>query len=216
MENEKSYEEFIERERNRLSPEEFFGCECHSFEHVIRLAYSNDEVEGDEIYLDKCLVTNGFLERLKDGLKYIFNIERLYGDFDSTTIKYTDYDRMISFLKKIRETHSGYNLHFDDSSSYEFKRTLSVDSCDNTMRIVASVVSDKMPWMNIQDINVFIFLKRKKSFFKRFWKGIRYIFGYECNYGLSDEFIIKENEAKHLIKIIENAAANNKKHWEKL
>lgn len=47
----------------------------------------------------------------------------------------------------------------------------------------------------------------KKPFFKRLKYGIKYIFGYQCNYGSFDEFIIKpedvdkfENVVKYLKK----------------
>ena len=48
----------------------------------------------------------------------------------------------------------------------------------------------------------------KYSFFKRLWKGLKYICGYSCKYGEWDEFIFKKEHSEKLMKI-SNFLKNN-------
>lgn len=39
-------------------------------------------------------------------------------------------------------------------------------------------------------------------FYKRFWTGVRYIFGYKCKYGHFDCFIMKPTDAKRMLQML--------------
>lgn len=42
------------------------------------------------------------------------------------------------------------------------------------------------------------------GFFKRLCKGIKYIFGYKCQYGHFDEFLLKDEDRKKLVDFLNN------------
>ena len=42
----------------------------------------------------------------------------------------------------------------------------------------------------------------KKSFFKRLWHAIKYVFGYKCKFGAWDEFIIDNHNVNSFKKVL--------------
>ena len=42
----------------------------------------------------------------------------------------------------------------------------------------------------------------KEVWYKRIWKAIKYIFGYQCQYGHFDEFILQKDDADVVIGMI--------------
>jgi hypothetical protein len=218
---------------------EFFPCRCHTFEHVIELYYSpgiecsmdnaKGIAKGKEPRYDDTVCVNKFLQpwplvfykRILNAIRYLFNIEREFGDFDTTILDGMDFDRLIELLKNIRNIdfsdHAVDTIRMGHYQSLDIlSRSLDVDSCDNTVRFVASVFDDRPTFRNTKEVHVFVFLKWEKSIFKRLWRGIKYICGYRSRYGDSDSFEIKANEAKHLVKIIEEVKAHNEKAWDEM
>lgn len=49
------------------------------------------------------------------------------------------------------------------------------------------------------EIYVSVFLNQYRSWWKRLWVGIKYIFGYKCMYGHWDNWIMKDEDAQRLI-----------------
>jgi hypothetical protein len=199
----------ITDERNcRFLPEEYFSCECSVNEHTIRLIYCDElETSGsnvydmlsdgselkydDSIYLLVYLERDSFLKRIRNATKYIFNIERPYGDFGSTIIREEDYKRFTDFLLKIRDVQIVTVLG---------KKYIDINNEENTVRISVSHLHKDM-----YERVIWVFLKKEKSVFKRMKKAIKYIFGYQSNLcsGSWDEFEIKKEHVNDLLFLFE-------------
>jgi hypothetical protein len=197
-------------------------CKCYAIEHSIRFGYSPEiecsqiNVKGiveegkdpkydDTIYVDKFLCNvGGFWHRVKIAFQYSFGMDREPWDFNCTLLKDNDFDKLIDFLKKIR------NLD-DVAESSQLTGPLKIDSYENTLIIVSKPMAEKGRWVQLDDVIIGVSLKEEESFFKRLWKGIKYIFGHKSNYGYTDEFEIHAQQAKHLIKILEEAKIKNEK-----
>ena len=69
---------------------------------------------------------------------------------------------------------------------------------------------DEMP-----NLYTSIFLNQYRSFFKRFWTGLKYIFGYKCKYGHWDCWDIKPEDAERFREMIERfiEIRNDSKEW---
>ena len=52
------------------------------------------------------------------------------------------------------------------------------------------------------DIYIEIYLRQYRNFFKRIWIAIKYIFGYKCQYGDWDCFILKEDDIQRMIRLL--------------
>ena len=78
------------------------------------------------------------------------------------------------------------------------KRTLLVCDCEDVRHqiIIEQFIED-----NNNDIYATIHLA-PYSFFKRLWNGLRYIFGYRCDFGDFEEFIFKKEHIKALEEIV--------------
>lgn len=48
---------------------------------------------------------------------------------------------------------------------------------------------------------VHVFL-RPEPFYKRIWNGLKYIFGYQCQYGHFDEFILNPKDVDRFIEML--------------
>lgn len=48
-----------------------------------------------------------------------------------------------------------------------------------------------------------VFLNQYRSFFKRIWIAIKYIFGYKCKYGHWDCFMMRNEDLSKIKKILE-------------
>lgn len=55
---------------------------------------------------------------------------------------------------------------------------------------------------NIPEIIFEIHLKTYRNFFKRFWYGLSYAFGYKCNHGSWDSFILDDEQEKILFDFL--------------
>ena len=208
---------------------EYIECDCRDVRHLLCLYYSPENLvnketikevlsgkievlpNDDVVYVYRFLTPlKGFFGRIKFFYEYLRNIERTAGDYDDMLVYKDDVlERIVSFLKKIRNINDspGYSIDIKDKDFDFIKRSLDVDSRSNTLRFVSDKLLEKG---NRQQLSVFIFLKKEKSFFKRFWRGIKYVFGvYSTLDNITDEFEIRANEAKHLIRIIENIKENN-------
>lgn len=61
-------------------------------------------------------------------------------------------------------------------------------------------------WQEDDDVYCTIHLTTYKNFFKRFWRGLKYAFGYKCKYGDWDDFVLGAehiNNLKNIIRILE-------------
>ena len=57
-----------------------------------------------------------------------------------------------------------------------------------------------------KDLIFTVHLNQYRNFFKRFWTGIKYIFGYKCKYGQWDCFELKHSdipEFKRILDVVE-------------
>jgi len=48
-----------------------------------------------------------------------------------------------------------------------------------------------------------VHLRTWRNFFRRFWDGIRYIFGYKSRYGAFDEVMLYKDEISNLIEYLQ-------------
>jgi len=54
-----------------------------------------------------------------------------------------------------------------------------------------------------KEIYTSVYLQTYGAWYRRVWLGIKYIFGYKCKYGSFDVFLLQEEDAKRLIKLLE-------------
>ena len=53
------------------------------------------------------------------------------------------------------------------------------------------------------DLYVTTHLSDWPGFFRRLWRGLKYVFGYKCNYGHFDTFIMQDKDVDDFIKLFE-------------
>ncbi len=58
------------------------------------------------------------------------------------------------------------------------------------------------------ELYVYIHLRTYKGFFKRFWVGLKYAFGYSSIVGQWDQFIFKTEDEEKLFKYLEERIKN--------
>ena len=87
---------------------DFIICSCHNVEHSIIFHYDK-EYKG--VYISIHLKNLSFIERLKNGIKYIFGFKSKYGDFDEFMVNENDLDK----FKKIVETLENKKAHQENS-----------------------------------------------------------------------------------------------------
>jgi hypothetical protein len=56
-----------------------------------------------------------------------------------------------------------------------------------------------------EEVSVYVLLVDYDNFFKRAWKGLKYIFGYKCRYGHFDEIILNKTAQKEIIEYLKNS-----------
>lgn len=69
---------------NKEGDKNILVCQCHNIEHQISI-FRDDE--DNVAYVSIHLIPGTFLERLKNGIKYIFGHKSIYGDFDEFIFK---------------------------------------------------------------------------------------------------------------------------------
>ena len=77
---------------------EYFDCQCHDFNHTIRLTL--DPQDGD-VYLDVRL--NDWMpwhRRIWNAVKYIFKYDVTDGHYDVTLLREEDHDRIRDILRQ--------------------------------------------------------------------------------------------------------------------
>jgi hypothetical protein len=86
-----------------LDGTEFFECQCHSDEHVLRLTLSLDD-EDPEIYASVFLRQyRSFFKRLVIAVRYLFGYKCKYGHWDCFLMKPGDAMRMQGMLIRLIE-----------------------------------------------------------------------------------------------------------------
>lgn len=78
-------------------------CQCNSMEHQFSFVWWEDEDLDGAVYMEVHLTPFSFLQRLKNGIKYIFGYRSMYGDFDDIILRKEDVhkiERVVEFLKK--------------------------------------------------------------------------------------------------------------------
>lgn len=63
-------------------------------------------------------------------------------------------------------------------------------------------------------IYAYVFLN-PEPWYKRIYKGLRYIFGYQCRYGYFDEFILDPKDIDRFIEMLQQAKSGNQKRQER-
>lgn len=83
--------------------EEILICECNSIEHSLIFKYDTDP-NWEFVYVDIHLSKrNGFWERLKYGIKYIFGYKCRFGAFDEIILKTDDIHKLKNIVKYLEE-----------------------------------------------------------------------------------------------------------------
>lgn len=77
--------------------------------------------------------------------------------------------------------------------------------CDSSEHVIRFVIDkdvgrDGTPY---EDVYLEFQLSQPDNWFHRLWKGIRYIFGYQCKFGHWDCVLLKDNDREEIIKILE-------------
>jgi len=75
---------------------------------------------------------------------------------------------------------------------------------EHTLKFVLSMEED------YPEIYTTIFLNQYRSFWKRLWVGIKYIFGYKCKYGHWDVWVLNPGDAERLKGILDLFIAKTK------
>ncbi len=99
---------------------EFFECRCLSMNHTVRFNL-NDWNDGepedkhctDEVTLEiDVFLSNykGIFGRMWGAFKYVFGLERRYGDYDGSTIQHQDVDRLLELCHKYKEIRAKYEV----------------------------------------------------------------------------------------------------------
>ena len=81
-----------------MSNPELFRCICSSNEHIFIIDKDHDE---KEIYVSVHLRTVPFLKRIKNSIKYIFNISSPYGHYEEIILSELETKRLIKSLSSI-------------------------------------------------------------------------------------------------------------------
>lgn len=71
-------------------------------------------------------------------------------------------------------------------------------SSEHTLRFVYDPLEN--------EIYTEVFLDQNRGFFKRIWVAIKYIFGYKCQYGHFDCWLMKEEDCAGLIELLKKVA----------
>lgn len=82
---------------------EHFDCECHSFDHAIRICYdpTEDDIRFAELWLDCHFPTHRTLwERIKLAYKYITKSGSMDYTYGSWILRPSDADRLWNFLRE--------------------------------------------------------------------------------------------------------------------
>lgn len=79
-------------------------------------------------------------------------------------------------------------------------------ACDSSEHIIRFIIDEDVDKIGkkYRDIYLEIQLSQSNNWFKRLWKGIRYIFGYECKYGHWDCILLKDEDREAIIEILKN------------
>lgn len=83
---------------------EYFDCECHSPEHILRVMYDEDDKENnwDCIYIDfQFYPSRNVFKRIFIAFKYIFGIKSNNSPWEDMILKRKDVPRLINLLNKI-------------------------------------------------------------------------------------------------------------------
>ena len=81
---------------------------------------------------------------------------------------------------------------------------------EHVLRLVYMEGSESEP----PELYTDIFLYNPDSILKRIWMGIKYIFGFKCQYGHFDNWMMKAEDAKRLRELLERYEADFLK-WKK-
>jgi len=84
---------------------EHFVCQCSDFGHDIRFVF--DPEDGD-LWIDVHMhAFDPWYKRIWTSIKYVFNKERQYGDYDTTMLKVEDFPRLRNLLDRAEEAEKG-------------------------------------------------------------------------------------------------------------
>lgn len=105
---------------------DLFLCDCSSSEHqfIFQLfdwGKDSDFIEQNPeenltFTMSVYLSDQGFWDRLKQGLKYIFGYKCRYGAFDEIILTYDDSQRLIDGFNLYRSKVEGYRKKIEDNS----------------------------------------------------------------------------------------------------
>ena len=86
---------------------EYFECECHSQEHLLRFQYYIErwgDIEEDGIYVSVLLSSGTFWQRLKAAVPFLFGYECKYGHWDGTLLQRKDAERLRDLVNRWLES----------------------------------------------------------------------------------------------------------------
>jgi hypothetical protein len=79
-------------------------------------------------------------------------------------------------------------------------------ACDSSEHIIRFVIDrdfERTTGKLYEDVYLEIQLSQSCNWFKRLWMGVKYIFGYQCKYGHWDCILLKNEDRKEIIKILD-------------
>jgi hypothetical protein len=78
-------------------------------------------------------------------------------------------------------------------------------SCSSADHTVRFIIDDDPDW---PELYLEVQLNQYRGFWKRLWAGLKYIFGYESQYGHWDCWELQDKDAERLITLLNSHIAN--------
>ena len=174
---------------------DYFECSCYSSDHLIRFYHIDND-----IYLSVFLNTYSLLDKLKNGFKYLFNIQNYDGMFDTWLLNDGDRKKFMNCLECNNQYPLGnLNIAYINDPKTKVKHIKIYHGTGG--------INDKKYWFNVvydTDLKMMainIDIAYSKSFLKRLYRTTKYLFGsypFSYEWKLSKDDIIKLYECAKL------------------
>lgn len=205
-----------------MEENKYFDCKCHSIDCLMRFSHFEDE---STIYCDLILKKLQFIKRIKGFFLYLLK-RPSESDYYSGISFYTheEYNHQKELIQELNKSinsehetlkyfsceivkNGGTKIATIIQNQQERKeerkfRSITITNPGDLNTLIFMVIEDLEPDKFIETIT-WVALNRNVSFFKRLWRGFKYLCGRCSQYGLSHEFIITKEAAKEIKETIE-------------
>lgn len=170
--------------------DEIFGCDCHCITHVFSICFFEKELEDpSSMYINIILENHMTLfKRILSGGKFLFCNKSNFV-FSGIMLKDFDMDRLVNILRK-KGIESG-NL----------QSPVEIENGQYILRFDRQI--EKWDGYAMSEFIVSVEFPRNLGFFRRFWRSIKFIWGWKSRYGYTDDFEIDEQQAKSIMYLAE-------------